>query len=425
MAAGGAEVLMVTFRVYRYNPEENRDPYYDEYTVPVDPSTTVLEGLFYILENLDPTLSWRCSCRAAVCGSCGMKINGKYGLACRTLVKNLKSNLVVLEPLAHLPVIKDLVVDMTEFYEKYEVIEPYLMPKELTGDREFRQSPQERKELDGLVECILCGSCYAACTMCHWDSDFPGPFAILAADARLRDGRDREGRERLLSLISESGIWRCHTELRCTDVCPKKLSPTEAINHLKREAVLYPFFSSKDGELKRREKQLKRDGKDAPGRSMSRRDFITLLLIGFISLATVVFAGIFSFPLLRRRIRGWKRGWFAAGPLPEVKVGRPVEIAYTRKKWEGAKLRSYPQKSYLVKSKSGDLYAIDPTCTHLGCMCFWDDSIRMFMCPCHGGAFDVNGRVVLGPPPRPLRRLEVRIADGKLYLRDEEEEGVS
>lgn len=415
---------MAIFRVFRYDPETDSEPRYDEFEVPADVSTTVLEGLFYILENIDASLSWRSSCRAAVCGSCGMKINGRYGLACRTLVKSLRSGVITVEPLAHLPLIKDLVVDMTDFYKKYEVVEPYLIPKEIPEARkEFYQSPKNRKDLDGLVECILCGSCYSACTMCHWDADFPGPFALLAADARLRDDRDSQGGERILQLVSESGIWRCHTELQCTDVCPKGLSPTEAINHLKRRSVLYRFTSKlrRSREIAGEPEAAAPVVKAKAEPLLERRGFLKAVFFGGAGIIAAAILGIFSVPLFQRQVRGWVKGWIKAGSLPDLEVGKPVQVTYERNRWEKGTLRSYPQRVYVVKDAAGAVSAIDPTCTHLGCICYWDDSIRMFMCPCHGGAFDVNGKVTLGPPPKALKRLETRIREGVLYLRHHEE----
>ena len=414
---------MVNFKILRFDPEIDKKPYYDEFKVPVEKDTTILEGLFYILENLDTSLAWRCSCRAAVCGSCGMKINGRFGLACKTLVQNLKSKTITIEPLAHLPLIKDLVVDMTDFYKKYDVVEPYLIPKEIPPEnKEFIQSPKSRKGIDGLVECILCGSCYAACTICHWDEDFPGPFAFLAADAKLKDERDEKGKERILQLVSESGIWRCHTELQCTEVCPKTLKPTEAINHLKREAVKYRFTSEKGKELQRKEKEEKKAAtaiKEEP--LMERKSFLNTIFYGGAGLIAAAFAGMFTLPLINKQLRGWVTGWIKAGPVPKLTVGKPVEVLYNKQKWEKGRLVTYPKRAYIVKNEQGKISAIDPTCTHLGCICYWEESIRNFLCPCHGGAFDLEGNVTLGPPPKPLATFDVKVEGGMLYIRSEEE----
>ncbi len=409
---------MTVFKLFRFDPEVDAESYYETYEVPVISGMTVLESLYYILENHDGSLAFRSSCRAAVCGSCGMKINGNFGLACRTLVEKLKTDTVIVEPLAHLPVIKDLVVDMTRFYEKYEHIEPFLVPKEIPKDKEFYQSPKDRKKIDGLVECILCGSCYAACTMVKWDPDFPGPFAFLSADAKLSDTRDAQGRERLLKLIDESGIWRCHTELRCTDVCPKSLSPTEAINHLKRESVLYRFTSPKRKELT--DKVSEPAPVSPPPEPLTpRRSFLKTIFLSGAGIIAAVFLSIFSIPLFRKPSRGWVPGWIKVGAPPKVDEGKPVEVIYTRKKWEKGHLVSYPKRAYIVKNKSGELSAIDPTCTHLGCICYWDEAIQMFLCPCHGGAFDINGKVTMGPPPKPLVCLDVKVEGETLYLQKE------
>ena len=403
------------FKIFRFDPEKDSEPRYRTYEVPLSMGMTVLDGLYYILENHDGSLAFRSSCRAAVCGSCAMKINGHFGLACRTLVEDLKSMPVTVEPLAHLPVVKDLVVDMTRFYEKYAYIEPLLVPKEVDSGKEFLQSPEDRRKLDGLLECILCGACYAGCTMVRWDPNFPGPSALLWADAKLRDSRDREGRERIIKLIDESGIWRCHAEIRCTDVCPKNLSPTEAIDNLKRESVLYRFLSP------RRKKRKGEVSEQAPAGPLpeppsQRRTFLKTVFLGGATLLTALFLSLFSVPLLSRPKRDLVPGWIESGTLPEIEMGKPFQVIYTIRRWEKGSIVSYPRRAYIVKRGSGELMAIDPTCTHLGCTCYWDESIKMFLCPCHGGAFDFEGNVTLGPPPGPLARLEVKVEAGMLYL---------
>lgn len=428
MEAGGEEVLtMARFKIFRYNPETDRKIRYDSFEAPTDSSTTVLEAIMYIFENLDSSLSWRCSCRAAVCGSCAMKINGRFRLACKTLTASLGTEEIILEPLANLPLIKDLVVDMTAFYEKYDIVEPYLIPREIPPERkEFYQSPENRKELDGLVECILCGACYAACTMCHWDSDFPGPFAILAADARLRDSRDAVGKERIMGLLSESGVWRCHTELECTESCPKNLKPTESINRIKRDAVLYSFTSKRKMKLKDEEKIVTEIADSEPlpsdneGPLMERKTFLKKIVLGSSAFIGTTLLGIFSAALLRNQKRGWLDEWIRVGPLPVLTTDSPLEIQYERKKWEKGIMRTYPFRAYITRNKTGRIRALDPTCTHLGCICAWNQSMRMFLCPCHGGAFDIEGNVSLGPPPKPLPRLESKIEKGILYLRNRE-----
>jgi succinate dehydrogenase / fumarate reductase iron-sulfur subunit len=402
--------------VLRYDPDVDKEPHYETYEVPVVQGLTVLECLYYILENYDGSLAFRSSCRAAVCGSCGMKINGNFGLACRTLVENLKGSHITVEPLANLPLVKDLVVDMADFYEKYTIVEPYLIPKEIPEGKEFYQSPDDRKNVDGLVECILCGACYAACTMTAWDKKFPGPFAMLAADGKLRDTRDSLGDERLINLTDEHGIWRCHDEFNCMEACPKHLSPTGAIHHLKRESVKYRFSSPKRKELA--DEQPQQLPAVIPEALTARRSFMKTAFWGGAGVIGAGFLLLFS-PLFGKQVRGWEPGWIKVGKTPKVQAEKPVEVTYERRKWERGQLVSYPKRAYLVKDESGALSAIDPTCTHLGCICYWDESIHMFLCPCHGGAFDKAGNVTLGPPPAPLARLDVKVEAEILYLREE------
>jgi succinate dehydrogenase / fumarate reductase iron-sulfur subunit len=404
------------FKILRYDPEVDKKPHYETYEVPVDIGMTVLESLYYILENYDGSLAFRSSCRAAVCGSCGMKINGKFGLACRTLVENLKSDKIKVEPLANLPLIKDLVVDMTSFYEKYDYIAPYLVPKEIPKGKEFYQSPKDRGKVDGLVECILCGDCYAACTMCEWDPVFPGPFAMLAVDGKLKDSRDKLGNERISKVSDEHGIWRCHDEFNCLEVCPKHLAPTEAVHHLKREAVKYRFISPKRKELTDETEIVPTAPPPEP--PSTRRSFLKAVFNAGVGLVAAGFLFLLA-PVFSKQTRGWVPGWMKVGDVPDVDPQKPVEVLYSRQKWERGKLVSYPKRAYIVKNESGGLSAIDPTCTHLGCTCYWDESIRMFLCPCHGGAFDMKGEVTLGPPPKPLARLDVKIEGETLYLRQE------
>ena len=408
---------MATFRVFRYDPAIDEEPRYARYTVPVKPGMTVLEGLYYIVENDDPSLSFRSSCRAAVCGSCAMKINGEYRLACRTLIENLSGTEIRIEPLAHLPVMKDLVVDMERFYKKYESIAPFLIPKTFPEGKEFCQTVEERKQLTGLVECILCGACYAACTMVCWEPEFPGPFAFTWADARLRDTRDAEGRNRLLGLIAETGIWRCHTELNCTEVCPKGLSPTEAIQDLKRQAVLHRLQAHRSNEH-----QAKLQAEDAAESEQridrGRRRILEALVAGGGALIAAAMLGVAGEILLGTAAHNEEENWIALADSSKTDGnGEPKEIIYPVRRWEQGRYREVQKRAYLVQTQTDGLIVLDPTCTHLGCSCRWDAAIRNFLCPCHGGGFDREGKVTMGPPPRPLRRISHKVEGGILYVK--------
>jgi len=234
----------ITFRIKRQDPRSKKDPEarWDEFTVPYDGNLTVLEGLFYVQEKLDGSLSFRYCCRASVCGSCAMYINGAYRLACQTNVKHLETDLVTVAPMPHLPLVKDLVCDMDDFFAKYEYIEPWLIRNSADPEREIPQSPKERKKLDMPIDCILCGACYSSCPSVWGEENYLGPAALLKAYRFEVDSRDEARKERLPRFANERGVYRCHTIMNCVEACPKELNPTEGIQWLKKAAVRRRLF---------------------------------------------------------------------------------------------------------------------------------------------------------------------------------------
>jgi len=239
---------MTEFKVFRFDPEKDKFSRFESYQVPWEKGMTVLEGLIYIFDNLDGSLSFRSSCRAAVCGSCAMHIttgfalgeNGKYRLACNTLIESLVkqgSGIITIQPLAHLLVYKDLVVDMTNFFKNYESIKPYLIPNEPIPAKEFIQSPSERKKIDGAIDCILCGACYGSCPVAGTNPDYAGPHSILKTLRFYNDSRDTGKKERLNLIGNNYGLFRCHSVFNCQIVCPKKLDPGDAIAQMKKRVI--------------------------------------------------------------------------------------------------------------------------------------------------------------------------------------------
>ena len=228
----------VTFKILRFDPDEGAEAYFDRYEVPVREGQTVLEGIFYILDQLDGSIAFRYSCRGAVCGSCAMYINGAYRLACGTQIASLNSDVVSIAPLPNMPVIKDLVVDMSQFFENYEKVRPYLISKTPPPKKEWRQSPEQRKEFDEMTNCILCASCYSACPMVWTDKRYIGPAALTKAYRFVADSRDEGTKERLAIVADEHGVWRCHTIFNCAEACPKKINGTYSIQQLKKRAML-------------------------------------------------------------------------------------------------------------------------------------------------------------------------------------------
>jgi succinate dehydrogenase iron-sulfur subunit len=226
----------VKFKVFRFDPEKDKRHRFERFEVPFTPGMTVLSGLLSIREKQDGSLAFRSSCREGICGSCALHINGHYRLACETQVKDLSGTIKV-RPLAHMPIIKDLFVDQTIFFERYKQIKPYLMPGAKIPEREFIQNVDQREWIDEKIDCILCGCCYAGCTMTATDPQYLGPAALAKADRFLRDSRDRAEELRMSVVDSEHGVWRCHTIFTCQKVCPKDINPTGSIANLKRELI--------------------------------------------------------------------------------------------------------------------------------------------------------------------------------------------
>ncbi len=221
------------FSIYRYNPETDAKPYMRDYQLDIDASGKMLLDAILLLKAQDETLSVRSSCREGVCGSDALNINGRNGLACITPLSDLKEP-IELRPLPGVPVIRDLVVDLSQFYHQYRAIRPYLVNQDPEPEIERLQAPEQRAELDGLYECILCACCSTACPSFWWNPDkFLGPAALLQAYRFLADSRDQATNERLDYLEDPYRLFRCHTIMNCVDVCPKGLNPALAIGKIR------------------------------------------------------------------------------------------------------------------------------------------------------------------------------------------------
>ena len=226
---------MLNINIYRYNPEEDKFPYMKSYEIEKPQKDIMVLDLLHLLKESDTSLSFRRSCREGVCGSDGMNINGKNGLACITALSDvLNGNRIDIRPLPGLPVIRDLVVDMTQFYNQYEKIKPFLQNDTSPPEQERLQSPADRDKLDGLYECILCACCSTSCPSFWWNPDkFVGPAALLQAYRFLADTRDLEKDSRLDDLADPFSVYRCHGIMNCVAACPKGLNPNKAIGEIK------------------------------------------------------------------------------------------------------------------------------------------------------------------------------------------------
>jgi succinate dehydrogenase / fumarate reductase iron-sulfur subunit len=230
---------MLTVSLYRYNPETDAEPFMDDVQFDTGGKDLMVLDVLEMLKSDDPTLTYRRSCREGVCGSDGVNMNGKNGLACITpLSETVKNDKLVIRPLPGLPVVRDLVVDMSIFYKQYEKIKPFLINDTPAPAIERLQSPEDREKLDGLYECILCACCSTACPSFWWNPDkFVGPSGLLQAYRFLADSRDTANAERLADLDDPFSVFRCRGIMNCVSVCPKGLNPTRAIGHI-REMLL-------------------------------------------------------------------------------------------------------------------------------------------------------------------------------------------
>ena len=237
-AANGARNKK-TFRVYRWDPDSGNNPRMDTYEIDLDKcGPMVLDAIIYIKNELDTTLTFRRSCREGICGSCAMNIGGINTLACIKAIEELSGDISIY-PLPHMPVVKDLVPDMTNFYAQYASIKPWIQTQTPPPpDRERLQSKEERAELDGLYECILCACCSTSCPSYWWNSDrYLGPATLLQAYRWIVDSRDENTGERLDELEDPFRLYRCHTIMNCTNTCPKGLNPARAIGEIKKLLV--------------------------------------------------------------------------------------------------------------------------------------------------------------------------------------------
>lgn len=230
--------MQVAIKILRFNPELDVKPHYETYVVEQEPTDRVLDALNTIKWTHDGTLTYRRSCAHGVCGSDAMRINGSNALACKLLIQDVGTNLTI-EPLMGFEVIKDLVVDMTKFWESYRSIRPYLINDEPPpAGRERLQSPEEREVFDDTTKCIMCAACTTACPITWTNDSFIGPAAIVNAHRFIYDSRDQGADERLGILNDKTGVWRCRTVFNCTDACPRGIKVTRAIEQVKR-TILY------------------------------------------------------------------------------------------------------------------------------------------------------------------------------------------
>lgn len=244
----------VTVRIQRFNPDVDKKPRLQAFQVTMEQDTTVLDALHKIKTEQDGSLTFRRSCRHAICGSCAMNVNGKNMLVCKTPLRTVldRKQRVTIRPLPYLPIIKDLVVDRSSFWEQYLRVKPWLIPPENVPEKEFRMTPEEVSALQKAETCIMCGACYSSCQVIAMTKKYIGPHALLKAFMRILDPRDSAPGERLADLAGGDGVYRCHTIFNCIDACPKNLNPTQAIETLRKLAQKRRAFEAARKERQKR-----------------------------------------------------------------------------------------------------------------------------------------------------------------------------
>jgi succinate dehydrogenase / fumarate reductase iron-sulfur subunit len=413
-----------SIRVYRYHPTRGGEGHYDRYELDIENEncTTILDVLLRIQKEQDSSLSFRYACRVNMCGSCGMVINGREGLACKTNVSDLpRDREITIRPLNHFPVIKDLVVDLEPFFRKFEQARSYFEPKELGPEPAVIRPDSKEREAIGLsTECIACGCCVSSCTMVNYHEDYAGPAALNRAFTLLMDSRDRMRLQRMSQVLDS--CYYCRTEFNCTEACPKKISPTRAIKYIQRIALM------EVGRIRgaRRIPPAEQPALECPSRpgreggrvqDMARRTFLKRLSFGLGAASVFAMGGVLAPAFVGPSMRQTPRRWV---PVERMENLPPHQVTtnYLRYEVQDGFYRQQITRPVLVwrKPDVNDIVVYNATCTHLGCTVHWDQGKGLFVCACHGGAFDMNGDVKTGPPPRPLDRHRFKVEDGTLFV---------
>ena len=403
--------------IFRYDPTTAEQGHYDHFEVEIadESKTTVLDVLFQIQKTQDDTLAFRYACRVSMCGSCGMVINGREGLACKTVVGDLKAKEITLRPMNHFPVVKDLVVDMDPFFEKYRQSLPYFDTPQIAEEpAAIRPDSRERKDIGLSTECIACGCCVSSCTMMFHHPEYLGPAALNRAFTLLADSRDGLYDERLTRIMPS--CYNCRLEFNCTDVCPKEISPTRAIKYIQRCALKEPFRKidtdqTPPGVLS----ELNEHAEAGP--ECSHRKFLKRFTYGLGAATAMVLGGVLASATIGPSIRSAPQKWHSLGRLETFTPGEVKTISVRHEVIDGF-YKSQKIEPVMVyrSSNSNDAVAYSSRCTHLGCTVHWDNTKQIFLCACHGGAFDVNGNVKTGPPPRPLDKHNIKVEEGILFV---------
>lgn len=428
---------MRTVKIFRYDPEKGGQGNFQKYRleIPNPDTTTILDVLLRIQKEQDPSIAFRFACRVNMCGSCGMVINGREGLACKTNVRDLPAGQdITLRPLNHFPIVKDLVVDMGPFFAKYEEALPFFEPIEKRAEPYvIKPDDKERVDIGMATDCIACGCCVSSCTMVDNHEGYCGPAALNRAFTLLADKRDALFEARLTRTLDS--CYNCRTEFNCTEVCPKSISGTRAIKYIQRLA-LKNLKAVKPLPPHPAELAAQREAdQNAPAQALqthqaaanaqtcschaadaSRRSFLKSAT-GVVGGGIVISLGaILGVSAVGPTLANQPSQWVDAGSEKDFPLGgiTSVTLHYTRSQ---AFHKENMEVPVLVRRDSQqDFICFSSSCPHLGCAVSWDELSRRFKCACHGGAFDRDGKVIAGPPPSPLPRLPWKLENGILKV---------
>lgn len=416
-------------RIFRYDPEKPGEGTFQTYSLVIDKPeiTTILDVLIRIQKEQDQSIAFRFACRVNMCGSCGMVINGREGLACKTNVSDLPPKQdITLRPLNHFPIIKDLVVDMGPFFSKYEDALPFFEPLEQRSEPYvIKPDTRERVDIGMATDCIACGCCVSSCTMVNNHEGYCGPAALNRAFTLLADKRDAMFIPRLTRTLES--CYNCRTEFNCTEVCPKQISGTRAIKYIQRLAVkhmpavkpLAPHpAEEKAASVPKTSKASEPCSCGCHGEPAdpSRRAFLQSAT-GLVGVGVgLCLTGILGVTAVAPTLEKQAAQWVSAGNADRYDVGsiKTVMIHYERKQAFHTEQVSVPV--LVRRDGEADFVCFSSSCPHLGCSVSWDRPTNRFKCACHGGAFDRDGKVVAGPPPGPLPRLPWKLEDGILKV---------
>lgn len=421
-------------KVFRFDPAVGGSGHFDRFELKTDDEslTTILDVLIRLQKNQDPSLAFRYACRVSMCGSCGMVINGREALACKTILADLKGAEVTIRPLNHFPVVKDLVVDMEPFFRKYEEGLTYFQAdRELTEPALIRPDSTERQVIESSTECIACGCCVSSCSMAAWHKDYLGPAALNRVFTLLADSRDGLHVERLARSLGS--CYHCRTELNCTEVCPKEISATRAIKYIQMLAAkdaLRPGSKVRGDleELMPPQSQAPKERSAEPENVLpavpppalaSRREFLSRTTLGIAAVTTVLLGGVLATTALAPALHKRPEKWVDVGKAEDFPAGsvKTAQISYPVK--DGFYESTVGKPVFVFHEANSDRFTVfNSRCTHLGCMLRWDDGKNLFICDCHGGQFKPDGTVKAGPPPRSMDRYQTMVKDGHLFVQE-------